>query len=278
MNGEPADGREIDVYYRETPDFTAAGTHFHNVHQIIFVRDGAVRIAVGDKNYAAVKNSFIFISNLENHSVYITAAPYKRYVVTLSRSFGSQLLQNSPLLSVLMQRPEHFSHMLIVSDDAASALKRVLDSMICETEQQKAFWVLRLSSMAVELLIGIYRYSSAAFPAKTMDETICIVSETQKYIIEHAHEDISLEQLAARHFISKYHLSRIFSRVTGYTFRNYLILHRLSIAKDLLLHTSKPVSEISNLCGYNNVNHFIRIFRTHESMPPHQFRKAHRGR
>ncbi len=278
MNAENTMRREIDVYYRETPDFTAAGTHFHNVHQIIFVSDGVVRINIGGKSYTVSKNAIVFISNLEKHSVHIVQAPYKRYVVSLSQSFGQLMPLDSPLLSILMQRPEGFSHTIVLNDETSSSLTQVLDAMVREAAQQKAFWTLRLSSLVAELLIRLFRYSSSAFPVNATDDTARIVTETQKYIIEHARDDISLEQLAARHFISKYHLSRIFSRITGYTFRDYLILHRLSIAKDLLVHTGKSVSEVCQLSGYSNVNHFIRIFKAHEGVSPHQYRKAQRDR
>jgi len=270
--------REIDVYYRESPNLAAADTHFHNVHEIIFIADGSVRVQAGSKTYNVSKNTIVFFSNLEKHSVTVTQGPYKRYVVSLSQSYTHQMLKDSPLLSILLQRPESFSHAIALDDETAADIRHVLDSMVVEASQEKAFRTLRLSLLFTDLLIRLYRFSHSAFPANAMDDAARIVTETQKYITEHAHEDISLEQLAARHFISKYHLSRIFSRITGYTFRDYLILHRLSIAKDLLIHTGRPVSEISQLCGYGNVNHFIRIFKAHEGLSPHQYRKAHRSK
>ena len=277
MNTANNSSRGIDVYYRESPNLAAADTHFHNVHEIIFVADGSVRIQAGSKTYSASGNTIVFFSNLEKHSVTVTQAPYKRYVVSLSQNYTHQMLKDSPLLSILLQRPESFSHAIALDDKTAGSIRKVLDTMVAEASQQKAFWTLRLSLLFTDLLIRLYRYSNSAFPVNAMDDAARIVTETQRYITEHAHEDISLDQLAARHFISKYHLSRIFSRITGYTFRDYLILHRLSIAKDLLLHTGKPVSEIGQLCGYGNVNHFIRIFKAHEGLSPHRYRKAHRG-
>jgi YesN/AraC family two-component response regulator len=278
VNFENFGTNEIGIYYRETPDYTAAGTHYHNVNQIIFVTDGIVRIKIDGRRYTVSKNVIVFISNLEKHSVYIEEAPYKRYVVSLSQKFSQLMLQDSPLLSILMQRPESFSHAIPVNIETAASMTQVLDSMVSEAAHQKAFWALRLSSLVIELLIQLYRYSSVAFPVNAMDNAVRIVTETQKYIIEHARDDISLEQLADRHFISKYHLSRIFKRITGYTFRDYLTLHRLYIAKDLLVHTDNSVSDVSQLSGYRNVNHFIRIFKAREGIPPHQYRKAQQGR
>lgn len=267
---------EIDVYYRETPDFTAAGTHFHNVHQIIFVADGMVKVHIDHKTYTVAKNSVVFISNLEKHSVHIIKAPYKRYVVSLAQGFGPMILQDSPLLSILIQRPESFSHTVALSELAAKSMTTVLDTMVREAEQKRPFWTLRLSSLVMELLIRLYRYSSTSFPTGSMDEAARIVTEVQKYIIENVRDDISLEQVAAQHFISKYHLSRIFRKITGYTFKDYLILHRLSLAKDLLIHTSQSVSDVCQSSGYSNVNHFIRIFKAHEGVTPYQYRKAQR--
>ena len=67
MNMESNPSREIDVYYRESPNLAAADTHFHNVHEIIFIADGSVRIHAGSKTYNASGNTIVFFSNLEKH-------------------------------------------------------------------------------------------------------------------------------------------------------------------------------------------------------------------
>ena len=59
----------------------------------------------------------------------------------------------------------------------------------------------------------------------------------------------------------------------GITINEYLILTRISYAKELLKYTSLPVSEITFEVGMNNVTHFINLFKAREGCTPLVYRK-----
>lgn len=88
---------------------------------------------------------------------------------------------------------------------------------------------------------------------------------------------ISLDSLADRFNVSKYHLSREFKKYTGYSPNEYLISVRISHAKELLKHTAATVGEIALLTGTGDVNHFIQLFKSREGMTPAAFRKRWMG-
>jgi len=266
---------DIDIYYCETPDFTVEKTHYHNVHQIILVIAGAARFDIDAKSYTVRQNAVVCISNLEKHSVKILESPYKRYVLSLPQDFGHGTLSNTPLLSIVLQRPESFSHVIGLDDEISHDIRLIFEAMLAENTEKKAFWSLRCDSLAADLLIRLYRYSSSSFPGNETNDAINIVTRVQNHIIQNADREITLEDMAKQNYISKYYLSRIFKEVTGYTFKDYLILHRLSIAKDLLLHSDKTVTDVCLLSGYNNVNHFIRSFKNLEGVTPYQYKKTH---
>ncbi len=264
---------DMDIYFSETADSTYASTHFHNVHRIILITDGEARIEVADKSYSVSENTLIFISNLEKHSVKILRAPYKRYVISLPQDFGYMVPNHSPLLSILVQRPESFSHAIKLDAGTVDEIRKLVTLMLAERIEQRAFWTERFMISAMELLILLYRYSSAAFPVNEVNNAVRIVSEVQQYMVRNGDQEISLDSMANRHFVSKYYLSHIFKTITGYTFKNYLILLRLSLAKDLLLHTDHSVTDVCLQAGFNNVNHFIRIFKDAEGITPYQYKK-----
>lgn len=86
-------------------------------------------------------------------------------------------------------------------------------------------------------------------------------------------QDLNLDSLARDVGVSKYHLSRLFKKHTGYSPYEYLLNYRLSQAKSLLKSTDIPVCEISQLVGFNSPSHFINLFRKHEGITPLRFRK-----
>jgi AraC-like DNA-binding protein len=114
---------------------------------------------------------------------------------------------------------------------------------------------------------------SDVFPNYINSESINDVVNIQKYIALNIESDITLEKLARHFYVSKYHLSRIFKTVTGFNFKDYLVLYRLNEAKKLLLSTDFSVTDISQMIGYKDVNHFIRIFCQRENVTPLQYRK-----
>ena len=72
--------------------------------------------------------------------------------------------------------------------------------------------------------------------------------------------------------MSKYHLSRIFKKYTGFSPYEYLLNERLT-QENPLQNTRLSVEEIAQRVGFNSASHFIRMFRKYEGLTPLQFRK-----
>ena len=99
-------------------------------------------------------------------------------------------------------------------------------------------------------------------------------SATQKiysityYIHSHYDEELSLDSLADRFFLSSCYLSHQFKKVTGFTLISYIQKVRITRARDLLLSTNHPISEIAQSCGFQSFSQFNRIFRqTYDQSP-----------
>ncbi len=76
----------------------------------------------------------------------------------------------------------------------------------------------------------------------------------------------------SRHLgVTPNHLSALFSRETGRSFREYLALVRVEAAKRLLAGSSLRVGEVGEMVGYLNIEHFSRVFKRHTGVPPHLF-------
>jgi AraC family transcriptional regulator len=75
--------------------------------------------------------------------------------------------------------------------------------------------------------------------------------------------------VSARHFI------RAFRQSTGRTPHQWLMQERALKAKNLLVHSDRPLAEISAMCGYANHSHFCRAFqRTFGQSPSNARRRA----
>ena len=99
------------------------------------------------------------------------------------------------------------------------------------------------------------------------------IKTTLKELEKHFLEPFSLETLAASIGVSKYHLSREFKKYIGTTLNEYVITLRLNYAKELLRYSQSSVGDIAFSCGFNQVSHFINLFKVREGMTPLHYRK-----
>lgn len=98
--------------------------------------------------------------------------------------------------------------------------------------------------------------------------------EAQAYIDAHFCEALPLKKLARRFYISPSYLSHAFRDWTGYSPKQYIMLSRLSYARELLLTTGDGVAAVAARCGFGDVNNFIRSFRQETGLTPAAYRRG----
>jgi AraC family transcriptional regulator len=97
---------------------------------------------------------------------------------------------------------------------------------------------------------------------------------TIAYIQEHLEQELSLTTLAAVAQTSPAHFARLFKQATGRTPHQYVITCRMEYAKQLLVETDMPLSEIGPQVGCADQSHFTALFRKHVSMTPQVYRNT----
>ena len=84
--------------------------------------------------------------------------------------------------------------------------------------------------------------------------------------------DITLDDLAENFFLSKPYLSKYIKEKFGMTFGDLVKKIRMKKAKALLKSSNMTVENIAMSVGYQNVEHFNRLFKKAYDMTPMQFR------
>ena len=84
--------------------------------------------------------------------------------------------------------------------------------------------------------------------------------------------DITLDDLAEKFFLSKPYLSKYIKEKSGMTFGDIVKKIRMKKAKALLKSSNMTVENIAMSVGYQNVEHFNRLFKKAYDMTPMQFR------
>jgi AraC-like DNA-binding protein len=99
------------------------------------------------------------------------------------------------------------------------------------------------------------------------------IARARAYIAEHQHEDLSLGQVAKAANMSTFYFCKVFSKVAGITFTDYVSRVRIEKSKNLLLNPNLRVSEIAYEVGFQSLTHFNRVFKSILSQSPTEYRE-----
>ncbi|MEK4509182.1 response regulator transcription factor [Paenibacillus sp. FSL K6-2524] len=99
------------------------------------------------------------------------------------------------------------------------------------------------------------------------------ILDIAKYIESHYHEEISLQDIAARFFLSREYIARKFKQEYGVTLLDYLSRIRIDKAKLLLHNPHLRIAQVSEMVGYHDEKYFSRVFKRLEGINPGEYRK-----
>ena len=104
----------------------------------------------------------------------------------------------------------------------------------------------------------------------SMDERM---SEIINYI-QANYVTVTLDELSQKFFLSKPYLSKYIKEQSGLTFGENVKKIRMKKAKTLLKNGNMKVESIAESVGYQNVEHFNRLFKKQYGMTPVQYRNS----
>lgn len=99
--------------------------------------------------------------------------------------------------------------------------------------------------------------------------------DLRRRIYNHPELTWSVNSMAQELHLSCGYLQALYKDMFGISCMEDVILQRLKHAQDQLVATSKPILEIAEDCGYNNVEHFCRQFRKFLKITPSRYRREH---
>lgn len=243
--------------------------HTHMAHEIIYIKSGIIRLTVGGNSREVRENSIIFLSCLEEHSIDILSEKYERYFLNLLPKKLDKLINDPRLVSICKNRPPDFNHCI----EAPLGTEDIFHSIIEEYNQLDSFSEEIIAARLRELLIKLFRQSSDSFPLPNQSIKSEIF-EVQRYIEKNFKKEVLISDIAEQFYINKYYLTHSFKELTGYSPKQYLLLNRLSYAKELLINSSLDISQIAEKSGFYDSNSFIRSFKNEYAITPNVYRKA----
>lgn len=93
------------------------------------------------------------------------------------------------------------------------------------------------------------------------------INDLKRQLELYPESKLSVEEMAKRAFVSKYHLIRIFKAEVGLTPHQFQIQNRIRKAQRLV-HKSETITEVALTTGFCDQSHFIKQFEKYVGLPP----------
>ena len=232
--------------------------HYHDFHKIIVFISGKVTYHIEGKAYHLKPRDILLVSQGAIHKPEIDpSVPYERYIFWIRDDLSCQEL------NTCFQKANDRSFNLVRADSALQERLKDLLPEIEQTLQNKHFGdsVLR-DALFTQFMIYINRIflRTSSSPDKKAYSSDTQVEQLLKYINRNLSENLSIDQLAERFFLSKYHMMRKFKNETGYTIHNYITSKRLLMARSLISQ-GMPVMKAAQASGFHDYTTFVRAYK-----------------
>ncbi len=102
-----------------------------------------------------------------------------------------------------------------------------------------------------------------------------LVNQIKQYIREHYQEQIGVEEISQKVFMSSKQVNNVFRKETGQSVFEYLVEYRIRVAKNLLTNPDARINEVAYQVGYTNTSHFNLVFKKHTGKTPREFREQY---
>lgn len=125
------------------------------------------------------------------------------------------------------------------------------------------------------LSVMLSLFCQACTNARRMERQLgqdSLMQDVYNHLLERFSEDCSLDALAERFNISKYHLSHRFSETYGTSLHQFVLRCRVAYAQ-LLIRQGEPMMSVYYQCGFSDYSAFVRAFSRITGTTPRAWRK-----
>lgn len=197
--------------------------------------------------------------NIYHRTSFVDNTPYERFVLKFTDDAVAPLLDiiGVEQFEVLYRYPVYnFDH------DTQLKIYQIFCDMLYEYEHYQSESDLILRGMLYNLIMTIIRFHQPSNPMDVeLSKTDTSILKAIKYMETNFLNSPSLTETAAYVNFSPAHFSRLFKKVIGVTYSEYLNYIRIETGRNLLLTTNLSIGEIAQLSGFDNSNYFCNVMK-----------------
>jgi len=247
--------------------------HFHESYEILLSLSDAGSCFAESTLYPLKRGTLLVLKDTVLHRTIADHCNfYERYVLHFTKETLDSISTNQTDLISQFSKSNYCIHL---NEDELSSLILLFDK--CRDFKSYDFGNdLKRNIVFIDILLRVCLLLKGNEPIYASDNSEFMrVSPILQYIQTNLSEELNLDSIANRFYISKYHLCHIFKMATGFSVGQYIINSRIIKARSFL-REGYSVQAAGEQAGFHNNAHFIRTFGKLSGISPGRYRKEYR--
>lgn len=249
--------------------------HYHEFDKIVCLLGGRTTYNIEGKSYNLQPMDLLLVSrNLIHLPVVDAAQAYERVVLWINRDFLSRCSDaDAPLAQCFDLAASRQFHLYRPRGEERDRYRAMLERI--EQAQHSTRFGSRLMAETCVLQF-LLELNQDMLTAPTQIETVSYrfdpkMEEITHYIRDNLGEDLSIDHLAGKFFLSRYYLMHRFKEVYGCTVHQYIRQKRLQQASEQI-RRGVPVLKAAEEAGFGDYSVFLRAFRAAYGRSPREIK------
>ena len=241
--------------------------HYHDFHKVVIFISGKAAYHIEGKAYQLKPWDILLVNRHAIHRPEIDpSVPYERFILWIQNDIPWQ-----ELLKCFQKANDRSYNLVRLNSALQEKMKDILFELENSAKSDEYGKEILTQSLFLQFMVYLnriflekqYIYDAHSYSSDSQ------IEELLRYINHNLTEDLSIETLARKYYLSKYHMMRKFKEETGYTVHNYIISKRLLLARTKISEGT-PILKAAQLSGFSDYTTFSRAYKKQFGTAPSQ--------
>jgi len=252
--------------------------HWHNHLELLYGEVGSYSVGLMDGEFECGPGELVLINAKEPHSTRPLTRGASWYVLQVTCELlcpPSMDYANIKYFKAFLENEVPFQRKLSVQPDGE--LHRILRQFSDAYWARDLTYELRAHAALLDLFALLFqkKYILMTPSLEQHQREMDLIQPVLRYVQTNYRNDIRLGDMTSMLYMCSARFCKLFKRVMGKTFSEYVNSVRIIEAKMQLLITTEKVTVIAMNVGFDNVTYFNRVFKKHCGMTPSEYRELH---
>ena len=268
--------QDFEIYYYSDRVLPTVQAHSHDYYEFYFFIEGNVIMYIDGKEFALTPGTMLVIPpELPHYARLIDGdVPYRRFVFWVTEDFLDSLGKISKDYLYFTEKTKSNNSFVInkFNDIEFNTIQGKVFTLIDEIHSKRFGRDAKIMICVSDFILTLNRMAyENQHPNVVEADSDTLYQSIIQFIETHIDEELSLDLLAEKFHVSKFHISHIFTDTNGLPLHRYITKKRLDMCRDAIL-SGQDISLVSETYGFSDYSVFYRAFVKEYGKSPKKYR------